>query len=244
MIWRSQRVSWGREWRCCDRRGTNLDWCRHKWQRAPTLQQLYFSPSLPGRLRLAAAPAVLSPDTLFWPTSTMSVSQLTMFTLVYLLGLVNNQRLCMVNLCVASYHLPFKNIFHVIPRAAFSPPQGYFFLEYELASIFRNQVWKTRDKLYFMWVKHYSLKYWLYGWNISFYTEELDIRINMLTVASLAFLSVSPRDLSHSCEVPHKRTGLTQSLSSSLCPSHKVQLPSTAVGSPVLAFRRELRLEK
>lgn len=56
----------------------------------------------------------------------------------------------MANPCVTLYHLPFKNIFHVTPRAALSLLQGYFFLEYELISIFRNQAWKTRHKLYFM----------------------------------------------------------------------------------------------
>lgn len=59
-----------------------------------------------------------------------------MFTLVSLFGLVNNQGLSMVNLCITLYHLPLKNIFPLIPRAALSLWQGCFFLAYELIAIF------------------------------------------------------------------------------------------------------------
>lgn len=140
------------------------------------------SPCLPGRLRLAIA----SPNTLFQPTSTMAVSQLPMFAF---LGLVNNQGLCMVDSCFTFCHLSFKNIFHEIPRAAHSLLHGYIFLEYKFISMFRNQVWKTRHKFYFMcklkeWLclcNTRNFKEWLYLWmassvSMSGHLEESGIR--------------------------------------------------------------------
>lgn len=57
---------------------------------------------------------------------------------------------------------------------------------------------------------------------------------------SLAFLSVSPRDISQNCRASHKYIGITQALGSSLRPSIKFNSSAT-VGSQVLALRREFR---
>lgn len=151
------------------------------------------------------------------------------------------------------HHLSFKNIFHGIPRAAHSLLHGYIFLEYQFLSMFRNQVWKTRHKLYFTC----KLKEWLclcyviqgisrngcvYGWYPQF--PWVDILKNWvlgsLIVPSLAFLSVSPRDISQNCRASHKYIGITQALGSSLRPSIKFNSSAT-VGSQVLALRREFR---